>query len=109
MSKPSTYFQLARKEEKQGKHSAALLLYLSSFCEHFNSCLDGYPSGTIEKIRRLQLQIGISDYHLLSLIRSYGFLTDNECRQLLYFSIHGFVSGIDAILHNLSYNKEAYT
>lgn len=99
MSNLSTYFQLARNEEIQGRHSAALLFYLSSFCEHFNSCTDSYPSGIVEKIRRLQLQIGISDYYLLSLVRSYGFLTDNECRHLLYYSIYGYLSGIDAVLH----------
>lgn len=109
MSKSSVYFQLARNEERQGQSGAALLLYLSSFCEHFNSCLDRYPAGTVEKIRRLQIQIGISDHYLLSLVHSYGFLTDNECRHLLYFSIHGFVSGIDAILHDSSHNKEVCT
>lgn len=99
MSKTSIYFQLARNEEKQGRSSSALLFYLSSFCEHFNSCLDSYPTGTVEKIRRLQLQIGISDFYLLSLVSSYGLLTNNECRYLLYYSIYGYLSGINAVLH----------
>lgn len=109
MNRSSTYFQFARDEEKQGRSGSALLFYLSSFCEHFNSCLDGYPSGTVEKIRRLQLQIGISDYYLLSLIRSYGTLTDDECRYLLFFSIYGSVPGIDVILYNSSCTKEVHT
>lgn len=99
MSNSSAYFQLARNEERQGRHSAALLFYLSSFCEHFNSCFNEYPSGTVEKIRRLQKCAGISDHNLLSMVRSYGPLTDDECRHLLYYSIYNYLSGIDAVLH----------
>lgn len=99
MNKASAYFQLAKNEERQGRHSAALLFYLSSFCEHFNSCLNKYPSGTVEKIRRLQKHAGISDHNLLSMVRSYGPLTDDECRHLLYYSIYGYLPGIDAVLH----------
>lgn len=99
MNKTSIYFQLARNEETLGRTGSALLFYLSSFCEHFNSCLDGYPSGTIEKIRRLQKHTGISDHNLLSMVRSYGPLTDDECRHLLYYSIYNYLPGIDAVLH----------
>lgn len=95
------YFELAKNEEKGGNQGAALLFYLSSFCDSFNSRA-AYPYGTTEKIRRLQLSLGLSDSQLLDMVRSYGYLTDLECQQLLYHSIHGSVSGITSILSGSS-------
>ena len=37
MSNATLYFELARSEEKAGNECAALLFYLSSFCDSFNS------------------------------------------------------------------------
>lgn len=92
------YFKLARDEEAAGNKCAALLLYLSSFCDSFNSNTKDYPYGTTAKIRRLQNQLGISDLQLVGLMRSYGPLTDTECQKLLFYSIHGCLSGIHATL-----------
>lgn len=92
------YFRLARTEEKAGCDCAALLFYLSSFCDSLNSGIDKYPYGTVAKIRRLQLALSIPDQQLFDMVRSYGPLTDLECRYLLYFSIYGYVAGINAVL-----------
>ena len=98
MKNAAQYFKLARSEETAGNESAALLLYLSSFCESFNADTKSRPVGAVAKIRRLQMRLLLSDYQLLALVHSYGPLTDRECQQLLYFSIHGNVSGINTIL-----------
>ena len=54
MSNATLYFELARSEEKAGNECAALLFYLSSFCDSFNSGTQDYPYGTVAKIRMLQ-------------------------------------------------------
>ena len=43
MSNATLYFELARSEEKAGNECAALLFYLSSFCDSFNSGTQGLP------------------------------------------------------------------
>lgn len=96
------YYELARSEEVSGNMSAALIFYISSFCDSFNSCAD-YPIGTTEKIRRLQLFFGLTDSELLAMVYSYGPLTNEECRHLLYFSILGSLSGINAVLTGSAY------
>lgn len=97
MTHPSQYFSLARNEELAGNDSSALLFYISSFCSSFNSNA-GIPIGTIEKIRRLQKKLYLSDSELLDLVHSYGVLTDQECQYLLLFSIQGYLDGIKSIL-----------
>lgn len=49
MSNATLYFELARSEEKAGNECAALLFYLSSFCDSFNSGTQDYPYGTVQK------------------------------------------------------------
>ena len=98
MTHAAQYFELARAEEKAGNGYSALLLYLSSFCDSFNSGNRDYPYGTIAKIRTLQHQLNISDALLLNLVHSYGPLSDAECQNLLSYSIDGNLSGIRTIL-----------
>lgn len=76
-----------------------VLPYLSSFCGSFHSNTRNCPYGTTAKIRRLQKQLGLSDLQLAGLVRSYGPLTDTECQKLLFYSIHGCLSGIKAALN----------
>lgn len=52
MSNATLYFELARSEEKAGNECAALLFYLSSFCDSFNSGTQDYPYGTVAKDRK---------------------------------------------------------
>lgn len=98
MSNAINYFELARTEEKQGRYCSALLFYISSFCDSFNSKAFQYPCGATAKIRNLQKQLLLTDEQLLSLVHSYGPLTDWECRNLLHYSIYGFLSGIKSVL-----------
>lgn len=98
MSNAIPYFELARKEEKDGNFGSALLFYLSSFCESFNFFHDHYPYGTVAKIRQIQRKLFLGECDLLAMVRSYGPLTDLECKYLLYFSIHGYLLGINSIL-----------
>lgn len=106
MYNQTEYFNLARAEEKAGHTSAALLLYLSSFCAGFNCHPPQYPYQETEKIRRLQLRLGIPDNQLFSMIRSYGSLSDCQCQQLLRYSVDGNISQISAMLANVSYESE---
>lgn len=92
------YFKLARTEEISGNESAALLLYLSSFCNSLNSRRSDRFVGSVNKIRRLQTRLSLSDSQLLSLIHSYGPLSDAECRKLLLYSINGYPVGIKNIM-----------
>lgn len=103
MTNATHYFELARSEEKAGNDCAALLLYLSSFCDSFNSGTRDYPTGAIAKIRMLQFTLGLSDNELSSLVHSYGPLTDSECRTLLTYSIKGCISGIQSVLSGCAY------
>ncbi len=103
MANAARYFELARNEEKSGNAGAALLLYLSSFCDSFNSGAADYPCGTVAKIRILQDQLGLSDIQLLDLVRSYGPLSDAECQKLLTYSIYDCIAGIKAILSGCAY------
>lgn len=105
MSNASQYFKLAHSEEIAGNDGAALQLYLSSFCAEFNTGAKNYPTGTVSKIRRLQIQFSLSDYQLLNMVHSYGPLTDQECQQLLLFSIYGDVSGINTLLTGSAYQN----
>lgn len=98
MPHAAQYFKLARSEEKSGNDAAALLLYLSSFCDSFNSGTLTYPVGAISKIRRLQIRLSLPDCQLMNMVHSYGSLTDQKCQQLLHLSIHGDIAGIKAIL-----------
>lgn len=83
------YFELARNEERSGNDAAALLLYLSSFCDSCNRGTRNTSYGTIAKIRLLQRKLMLTDLQLFGLIRSYGPLSDSECRKLLDYSIRG--------------------
>ena len=103
MNYAAQYFKLAQAEETAGNKCAALLLYLSSFCDSFNSGARDYPCGTTAKIRSLQSQLGLSDLQLAGLVHSYGPLTDAECQKLLSYSIHGCLSGIKATLSGIAY------
>lgn len=98
MTNAGEYFELARTEERDGNEGAALLLYLSSLSAGFNSDVRSCPVGTVSKIRKMQMQLSLSDFQLLSLIHSYGPLTVRECQKLLYFSIRGDISGIKTTL-----------
>lgn len=96
----SDYFELAQNEEKAGNISSALLFYLSDFCSHFNAPFKSLPSGTVNKIRRLQKALFLSDAELLGMVKSYGSLSDETCRELLLYSIQGNVSGIYSALRD---------
>jgi hypothetical protein len=91
------YFRLARGEERSGNFGAALLLYLSSFC---SACNSGslYPCGSVAKIRKMQLALNLPDGQLQGMVRSYGPLSDQDCRLLLERSIRGDAAGIRAML-----------
>ena len=89
------YFPLALTVEKAGNEPAALLFYLSPFCDRFNS-VDTHPYGTVAKIRMLQIRLSISDQQLYDMMHSYGSLSDAECRKLLSDSIDGNIAGINA-------------
>lgn len=91
------YFTLALNEERAGNEPAALLLYLSSFCDSLNSG-DARPYGTVAKIRMLQGRLSVPDQLLCGMLHSYGPLTDAECRELLSDSISGNLPGINATL-----------
>lgn len=103
MTNAAQYFHLARTEEKAGNECAALLLYLASFCDSFNSGTMDYPCGAVAKIRNLQRQLTLSDLQLLELVHSYGPLTDADCQELLSYSIRGCLSGIKATLSGCAY------
>lgn len=103
MSNAAQYFELAHIEETAGNECAALLLYLSSFCDSFNSGTGDLPCGTIAKIQRLQNRLSISDLQLLELVHSYGPLSNAECQKLLTYSIHGCLAGMKSILSGLAY------
>ena len=81
------YFELARNEEKFGNDAAALLLYLSSFCDSCNQGVWNRSYGVVAKIQRLQHRLMLTDLQLLGLVHSYGSLTDSECKKLLDCSI----------------------
>lgn len=97
MIDPGKYFELARTEEKDGNTGAALLFYLSSFCASCNLSPLARPYGTVEKIRRIQSFLGMEDSRLLDMVRSYGHLSDHECRFLLYCSLRGSLDGIGTV------------
>lgn len=98
MTNATQYFKLALTEEREGSLCSALLLYLSSFCDSFNSGIREFPTGAIAKIRMLQISLGLSDVDLINLVHSYGPLTDLECRNLLTHSINGHLAGINSTL-----------
>ena len=103
MVNATRYFDLARTEEKSGNICAALLLYISSFCDSFNTNAADYPCGTVAKIRILQNRLCLSDVQLLDLVRSYGPLSDAECQKLLFYSIYGCIAGIKSTLSGCAY------
>lgn len=98
MTNAALYFELARSEEKAGNECAALLFYISSFCDNFNSGTQDYPYGTVAKIRMLQNRLSLPDQFLFSLMHSYGPLSDTECQKLLSDSISGDIVSMNAIL-----------
>ena len=98
MTNTSLYFKLARSEEKAGNDCAALLFYLFSFCDSFNSGAKDYPYGTVAKIRMLQNRLSLPDQFLMHLIHSYGPLSDAECHELLLASISGKIDSMKSIL-----------
>lgn len=83
------YFELARNEEIAGNDAAALLLYLSSFCDSCNHGIRNRSYGVIAKIRCLQHRLMLTDPQLFGLVHSYGSLTNSECKKLLDCSIRG--------------------
>lgn len=83
------YFELARNEEIAGNDAAALLLYLSSFCDSCNHGIRNRSYGVIAKIRCLQHRLMLTDPQLFGLVHSYGSLTDSERKKLLDCSIRG--------------------
>ncbi len=99
MINATPYFELARFEEKAGNECSALLFYLSSFCDSFNSSAPDYPYGTVAKIQMLQNRLSLPDQFLFDLMHSYGPLSDAECRELLSASINGDIA---AIKHTLT-------
>lgn len=103
MANAARYFELAHAEETSGNEGAALLLYLSSFCDSFNSAPEDYPCDAVAKIQNLQNRLSLSDLQLLSLVHSYGPLSDAECQKLLSYSIYGCVTGIKTVLANRAY------
>ena len=103
MKNATRYFNRARLEEDAGNESASLLLYLSSLCDSFNSGIFAYPCGTIAKIQKLQNRLLISDSELLTLVHSYGPLTDADCQLLLSFALNGCLAGIESILSGRAY------
>ncbi len=103
MTNAAQYFHLARAEEKSGNECAALLFYLSSFCDSFNSCAREYPCGAVAKIRELQNRLALSDLQLTELVHSYGPLTDAECQKLLSYSVHGCLAGVKDTLSGYSH------
>lgn len=98
MSNAARYFELARNEEVAGNECAALLFYISSFCDSFNSGARNFPCGTVAKIQKLQNRLSIPELQLLELVRSYGPLSDAECQELLTYSLHGSIAGIKSTL-----------
>lgn len=106
MTFAAEYFNIARNEESSGNECAALLFYLSSFCDSFNTGVKKYPYGTIAKIQNLQTALALSDQHLMELVYSYGPLSNDECQKLLYYSIHGCPAGIEAILSSRTYGYQ---
>lgn len=96
MNLSTQYFHLARKSEKEGMPSAALLQYISSLLSGFHS--GNLPYQAAEKIRRLQRVLRLSDDELLSCVHSYGTFSDFDCRSLVRFAITGNLSGIKDIL-----------
>ena len=98
MTNAALYFELVRSEEKAGNECAALLFYLSSFCDSFNSGTLGYPYGTVAKIRMLQNRLSLPDQFLFGLMHSYGPLSDAECQKLLSDSINGDIAGINTTI-----------
>jgi hypothetical protein len=102
MTFENQYFRLARNEETAGNLGAALLLYLSSFCSAYNSG-NGYPCGAVAKVRKMQLALNLSDEQVQGMIRSYGPLSDQDCRLLLDCSVRGDAAGIHSILTGSSY------
>lgn len=103
MSNAAQYFELAHNEEVSGNECSALLLYLSSFCDSFNSGARDFPCGTVAKIQKLQNCLSISELQLLELVHSYGPLSDAECQELLTYSIYGSLAGIKATLSGSTY------
>lgn len=97
------YFTLARNEELSGQPVSALLHYLSAFCAGFHPGMAQLPYQATAKIRKLQISLRMTDEELLSCVRSYGSLTDNECRRLLYYSIYGQLSEIRSILSGAAF------
>lgn len=83
------YFELARNEERSGNDAAALLLYLSSFCDSCNHGTRNRSCGVVAKIRLLQHRLMLTDLQLFGLVHSYGPLMDSECKKLLDCSIRG--------------------
>lgn len=98
MSNAKRYFELARNEEGAGNECAALLFYISSFCDSFNSGARNFPCGAVAKIQKLQNRLSIPELQLMELVRSYGPLSDAECQKLLTYSLHGSISDIKTTL-----------
>ena len=83
------YFILARNEERSGNNAAALLVYISYFCDRCNYGFWHLSYNVVAKIRKLQIQLMLTDPELFELIHSYGPLSDYECKELLNASICG--------------------
>ena len=95
------YFEQARQNEKTDNLSSALLFYLSSFCEDANNHL--FDAGTVNKIRNLQVALGITDSDLCQMPCSYGSLSTDKCQQLLFFALHNDTEQMHRILEGPAY------
>ena len=98
MCNQTEYFTLARAEERAGHDACSSFTCLPS-AQNLTAARQAILIETA-KIRKLQLRLGIPDYQVFDLIHSYGTLTDIQCKCLLYFSIHGCLSGIYSVLEN---------
>ena len=98
MNMADLYFAQALSEETTADDLPALLHYLAAFCDSMNSGTPETSYRSVNKIRKLQLRIGISDRVLLDLVHSYGPLNDNECQNALAASINGDLETIHTIL-----------
>jgi len=97
----NTYYKLARAQELSGNTAPALLLYLSSFCESLYH--HELSVGTVNKIRRLQLAHGISDFDLCLMVRSYWDIPTKLCQQVLYAALQSDISQMRKLLEGHAY------
>ena len=77
------YLASAQSEEACEEDAAAILHYLAAFCHSVNGGDFGRAIPLSERIRQLQLRIGIDDQELIALTYSDGLGGTDECRSVL--------------------------